>query len=76
MKELLYYLLSNMVADPATIEISEESDGENVTLTVDMPEEEKGMVIGKGGMNIKSIRNLVSIIARRDGKKVYVKIAD
>lgn len=76
MKELLHYILSHIVADPATINISETEEEEGITLTVDIPEEEKGMVIGKGGMNIKSIRNLVSIIARREGKKVYVKITD
>jgi predicted RNA-binding protein YlqC (UPF0109 family) len=77
MKELLNYILSKIVTDPAQINITEETNeyGETV-LNVALPEEERGIVIGKGGKNIESIRNIVSIIAKREGKKVRIKILD
>jgi predicted RNA-binding protein YlqC (UPF0109 family) len=77
MKELLQYILSKIVADPDTIVITEETNelGEDV-LNVNIPEGDRGIVIGKGGKNIQAIRNIVSIIAKREGKKVRIKILD
>lgn len=77
MKELLQYILSKIVTDPETIVITEEVNEfqENV-LNVAIPEEERGIVIGKGGKNIQAIRNIISIIAKREGKKVRIKIID
>lgn len=77
MKELLNYILCKIVTDPTQINISEDINeyGETV-LNISLPEEERGIVIGKGGKNIESIRNIVSIIAKREGKKVRIKILD
>lgn len=77
MKEVLNYILSRIVSDPEQIEIIEEVnlEGENV-LNVKIPETERGIVIGKGGKNIQSIRNIVSIIGKRENKKVRIKILD
>lgn len=76
MKQLLTYILANIVEDPETISIEEEMNGEEVVLKVSIPEEERGRVIGKNGTNIKAIRNIIGIIARRENKKVYIKIID
>ena len=76
MKQLLTYILANIVEDPDTISIEEEMNGEEVVLKVSIPEEERGRVIGKNGTNIKAIRNIIGIIARRENKKVYIKIID
>ena len=77
MKELLNYILSKIVTDPAEISISEDTNeyGETV-LNVTLPQEERCIVIGKAGKNIESIRNIVSIIAKREGNKVRIKILD
>ena len=76
MKQLLTYILANIVEDPDTISIEEEMNGEEVVLKVSIPEEERGRVIGKNGTNIKAIRNIIGIIARSENKKVYIKIID
>ncbi len=77
MKEVLNYILSRIVADPNEINIEEtfNEEGETV-LNVKLPEAERGIVIGKGGKNISSIRNIVSIIAKRENKRVRIKILD
>lgn len=77
MKEVLNYILSRIVADPNEIEILSEVNelGEEV-LNVKIPETERGIVIGKAGKNIQSIRNIVSIIGKREGKKIRIKILD
>lgn len=77
MKELLHYILSKIIADPETIVITEEvNEFQETVLNVSIPEEERGIVIGKGGKNIQAIRNIISIIAKREGKKVRIKILD
>lgn len=76
MKELLHYLLSKIIGSDAEIEINEEMDGEVIVFNISIPQEHRGLVIGKNGMNIISIRNLVGIIARREDKMVRIKILD
>jgi len=76
MLELLNYILTNIVSDPQTVKIDKEENANEVTFMVNIPQEERGVVIGKSGRNINAIRNLVSIIARRENKKVYIKIVD
>ncbi len=77
MKQFLYYLLTNILPEETAITITEEAEeGDVVRLKVEIPEELRGVVIGKSGMNIKSIRNLVGIIARRENKHVEIDIVD
>lgn len=76
MLELLNYILASIVSDPETIKITREDTNEDVYLNVSIPQEERGVVIGKSGRNINAIRNLISIIARRENKRVYIKIVD
>lgn len=76
MSELLNYIISHIVDDPAQVKITKEETEGEIILNLEIPEEFRGIVIGKGGMNIKAIRNLVSIIARREGTRVNIKIKD
>ncbi|KXK07983.1 MAG: KH domain-containing protein [Candidatus Dojkabacteria bacterium] len=77
MKEVLHYILANILGNPEALSIDQqvEEDG-TIVFVLNMDDADKGLVIGKGGMNIKSIRNIISIIARRENKKVYIKITD
>lgn len=77
MFELLHYIISQIVTDPKSVKIEvEEEDKDNIVFMLNLPEEERGMVIGKGGMNIRAIRNILSIIAKRENKRVYIKVVD
>ncbi len=76
MTELLNYIIAQIVADPEQIKITREDTEEGIKLNLAVPEEERGMIIGKNGMNIRAIRNLVSVIARREGKRIMIEILD
>lgn len=77
MLELLHYIISQIVSDPSTVKIeTQEEDKDNIVFMLNLPEEERGVVIGKGGMNIRAIRNILSIIAKRENKRVYIKVVD
>lgn len=78
MEQLLSYILSKIVTDPSTIKITKETDEltNELIFNISIPEEERGIIIGKQGKNIQAIRNIISIIARREGQRVRIKILD
>lgn len=74
MKELLSYILNALCEKPEKIEIEESSEDENITFNITIDDEDKGRIIGKGGLNIKAIREILAIIAKRENKRVFLKI--
>ncbi len=75
MKELLEFILKSIVTDYSLITIEEEKESPEVTVfRIHADENQKGAIIGKGGRTIKSIRNILSIKAIEEGKKVFVKV--
>ena len=81
MKELLYYLTENLVADDSAINIAESErdygDGTPETLyQLRVAPADMGKVIGKQGRTAKDIRILVRAVAAREGKRVSIDILD
>ena len=74
MKELLDFILKNLLGKKSNFEIIEEDDGSIVKLTVKTAEDEGGMVIGKGGKVIKAIRNILRIKATLEKKKIILLV--
>ncbi|HSD98908.1 MAG TPA: KH domain-containing protein [Patescibacteria group bacterium] len=76
MKDILEYIVKNLVEDPATISVTEEEIDGVVTLTITPSKEDMGKLIGKGGRVIRAIRNLMKIPAMKQNKKVQVQLAE
>jgi len=79
MKELLEQIVKSIVNNPeeVTVEQKESVDFPGLTiLTIDVAEEDKGIVIGRKGRTINAIRDLVTISAIRLDKRVRVLIKD
>lgn len=74
MKELLDFILRNILGKKSKYEIIEETDGSIVKLTIKTSDEEGGMVIGKGGKVIKAIRNVLRIKATLTKQKVVLLV--
>jgi predicted RNA-binding protein YlqC (UPF0109 family) len=75
MKELLEYILKEIVDDFSKIKIEEENEEENIIVyKIIADDDQKGAIIGREGRTIKSIRNLLGIKAVKEGKRVYVKV--
>lgn len=74
MKELLDFILRNLLGKNSKYEVIEEDDGSIVKLTVKTAEDEGGMVIGKGGKVIKAIRNILRIKATLEKKKIILLV--
>lgn len=76
MKELLTYIVQNLVENPDEVSVTErEADGETV-FEVRVAEGDMGKVIGRQGRIVKEIRILMKAVAQRKGKKVSVEIMD
>ena len=76
MKELLTYIVQNLVDDPAQVSVTErKADGETV-FEVRVADGDMGKVIGRQGRIVKEIRILMKAVAQRKGKKVSVEILD
>lgn len=76
MKDILEYIVKNLVDDPETVSVTEEEVDGVVTLTITPSKEDMGKLIGKGGKIIRSIRNLMKIPAMKQNKKVQVQLAE
>lgn len=76
MKELLTYIVQNLVDKPDKVSVTErEADGETV-FEVRVADGDMGKVIGRQGRIVKEIRILMKAVAQRKGKKVSVEIMD
>jgi uncharacterized protein len=76
MKELLTFILTNALGPDVEFSVDQSEDEQGIVFSINLPEEQRGKVIGKGGRNIKAIRDIMNVIARRENKRVFLKIAD
>ena len=73
MKELLEYIVKQIVSKPEEVEVSETTSGNNVDLVVKVAEDDLGAVIGKSGKVANSIRSVVRTSAKKYNKRVNIK---
>ena len=59
MKELLTYIVANLVSQPDAISITESIEGDEVTYALHVAPEDMGRVIGRHGRIAKEIRTLM-----------------
>lgn len=75
MKELLEFLLKGILGK-TSFEVTEtEADG-RVDYTIKTDQENVGMIIGKGGKMIKTLRNLLKVRATLEKKVVFLNIGE
>ena len=79
MKELLEHIVKSIVNNPEAVVVDEKEsvDFPGLTiLTIDVSEEDKGIIIGRKGRTINAIRDLITINAIRLDTRVKVMIKD
>ena len=76
MKDTLHYLVKNLVDHPEEIVIDEHLDGDATILTIHVNQEDIGKVIGKSGRIIRSLRDMMKILAAKRNMFVDVEIAE
>ena len=76
MKELVEYLVNNLVDNADGVEITENERGNYVDVIITVPQGEMGKIIGKQGRIAKAIRSVVKAASSKLGKKYNVEICE
>jgi predicted RNA-binding protein YlqC (UPF0109 family) len=74
MKKLLKFLLEKITGGK-DFEIQETEEGGRVDFAIIAPEDKVGMIIGKNGKTIKTLRNLLKVRATLEQKAVSVSVS-
>jgi len=76
MKELLVYIVQNLVDSPDEVQITEREKDDLVVFEIRVADSDMGKVIGRQGRIIKEIRTLMRAVAKRKGKRISVEVID
>ena len=76
MKDTLLYLLSQIVDHPDDIIVDEETAEDKTILTIHANQEDLGKIIGKSGRIIRSLRDLIKLMAAKQNLYVDVVLAE
>lgn len=75
-KELLEYIVKNLVSIPEEVQINEVSMEEKMILKLKVAKEDMGRVIGKDGRIIRSIREIMNAYANKNHEKISVDVEE
>lgn len=75
MKDLLSYLLKNLL-NQESFEIIESEDDGRIIYSIKVDKKNIGLVIGKGGKMIKNLRNILKVRATLDKKAVSLNVIE
>ena len=67
-------MVKSIVDNPEKVVVTEQTEGDDILLTLSVAEEDMGMVIGKRGKIAKAIRTIMKTVAKLDDKKITVEI--
>ena len=74
MKELLIYIVSNIVEHPEDVVVTEEATDEELVLKLSVNPSDVGKVIGRQGRIARAIRTIVKSASTAESRKVSVDI--
>ncbi len=76
MKDLLYFIVTNLVTNPDAVSVDEQIDSGNVDLFLTVDPKDMGLIIGKSGQTIRSIRKLLTVRAIAENVRVNLQLND
>jgi predicted RNA-binding protein YlqC (UPF0109 family) len=74
MKNLLSHMIQGITGKECQI-TEEDSDG-FIVFKIRIPQEDMGVVIGRGGKTINAIKNVLKITAIREGVRVDIQVEE
>lgn len=74
MKDLLNFIVTNLVTKPDAVSIDEQSDNGNVNLNLTVDPQDMGIIIGKSGQTIRAIRKLLTVRAIAENVRVNLQL--
>ncbi len=76
MKDVLELIVKNLVNNPDSVQITENTTDYSIELKVKVAKEDMGKVIGKQGRIAKAIRTVIKSLAVAEKKKVDIEFLD
>lgn len=77
MKEFLEYLVKSIVKNEDAVSIEESADlNGSPLLKLTVGQEDMGLIIGKEGKTIKSLRNILKAKAVKENKRINVELVE
>lgn len=76
MKDTLLFILKRIVDHPDDIVVDEETAEDKTILTIHANQQDYGKIIGKSGRIIRSLRDLIKLMAAKQGVYVDVVLAE
>ena len=73
-KDLVEYIVRNLVDTPVEVEISEVEDDEGLIIEIRVADGDTGRVIGRGGRVINAIRTLVDSRATQENRSITLEV--
>ena len=73
MKELVEFIVKNLVANPDEVVVSEIDKERETVYSVKIADEDFGRIIGRSGKVATAIRTVVKTSAKKQNKRVFVK---
>jgi uncharacterized protein len=76
MKRLVETIVRRLSDDPGQARITESFEGRTLVYDVDVPEADRGRLIGREGRTIRALRAFVAAAAAAQGKRVLIRVRD
>jgi predicted RNA-binding protein YlqC (UPF0109 family) len=76
MKRLIETVVRRLSDNPDVARVSESYEGKTAVYEVDVPEADRGRLIGREGRTIRALRAFVSAAATARGKRVVIRVRD
>jgi len=76
MKRLIETVVRRLSDNPDAARVSESYEGKTAVYEVDVPEADRGRLIGREGRTIRALRSFVSAAATARGKRVVIRVRD
>lgn len=73
-REFVEYVVKMLVDHPEDVKVERKIDEMGVLITLDVNQEDMGMVIGREGVTAKALRTLLRVIGARNNARVNLKI--
>ena len=76
MKRLVETIVRRLSDHPDDVRVFESFEGRTSVYDIDVPEGDRGRLIGREGRTVRALRSFVSAAATARGKKVLIRVRD